>query len=242
MMRQCLTADLMHQAAAPLLLVSLPANDPELARAAIAGGAQGLKVHLNLTHAASGTHLGPLEQEAAGIAGVVALGLPVGVVPGDRPGCLASADLMRLADLGLDYLDMYLTAMPAWVPREAPVGVMAAVGAEDMVCPARLEALTGLPGVDMVEASQVAHEGYGLALSAADLCDYTGLVRAIGHTNKPVVVPTQRAIGVEDVPALARTGIKGLLIGAVVTGREAAGIEAATRAFRQALDALPGMG
>ena len=45
------------------LMVSLPQNDPELARAAIRGGAQGLKIHINVHHHASGTHFGTWAEE-----------------------------------------------------------------------------------------------------------------------------------------------------------------------------------
>ena len=43
-----------------VLIASLPRNDPELARAALAGGADVLKVHLNVTHNASGVRFGSL--------------------------------------------------------------------------------------------------------------------------------------------------------------------------------------
>ena len=51
----------------------------------------------------------------------------------------------------------------------------------------------------------------------------------------PVVVPTQRLIAPQDVPALVRAGVKGLMIGAVVTGRERDGIVRAIRAFKAAI-------
>ena len=45
------------------LLVSLPRNDIELARAALEAGADGLKVHIGLHHHASGLVTGPLDEE-----------------------------------------------------------------------------------------------------------------------------------------------------------------------------------
>ena len=52
----------------------------------------------------------------------------------------------------------------------------------------------------------------------------------------PVVVPTQRAILPEEVGALIQAGVKGLMIGAVVTGKEEASIAKAVAAFRKAID------
>jgi hypothetical protein len=49
--------DLMKAGSFPLV-VSLPRNDLDLANAAVAGGAQGIKVHLNGYHRASGVVFG----------------------------------------------------------------------------------------------------------------------------------------------------------------------------------------
>jgi hypothetical protein len=48
-------------------------------------------------------------------------------------------------------------------------------------------------------------------------------------------VPSQKKITARDLPALQQSGVKGLLIGAIVTGREADTIEAATRSFATVL-------
>lgn len=236
--KTCRTLQRLNEPGPPKLLVSLPANDVELAKAALAGGADGLKVHINITHAAAGVHFGSLDEEAAQIEQIVALGLPVGIVPGDGSKMIVSAELARLAQLGLDFCDVYLSAMPAWLLDAPPLGVMVAVGAGDMLLAARLNSLAALPGVQMIEASVIPHDGYGHALSVGDLCDYTTVVRALIPVHRPVIVPTQRRIIPEDLPALAKTGIRGLLIGAIVTGKGATGIEAATRQYAAALSQL----
>jgi len=226
------TLELLQRPGPPALLVSLPANDPDLARAAVDGGAEGLKVHINIEHAAAGVKFGSLPEEAGVLAEIVALGLPVGIVPGDFAAMASAEDVCRLAALGLDFMDAYIGAMPAWMLTQDDLPVMAAVGHGDM---GRLAALAGLSGVRMVEASIIAHEGYGKALSVSDLCDYTEVVRAMAPAGKPVIVPTQRHIRPEDVAALTDTGVRGLLIGAIVTGAEARGLQAATRRYREAL-------
>lgn len=231
----CRTLELLQRPGPPALLASLPANDLALAQAARDGGAEGLKVHLNIEHAAAGLKFGTLDQEAPALERIVALGLPVGIVPGDAQAMASPEDIRRLADLGLDFLDAYIGAMPAWMLQQPHLPVMAALGHEDLRHPHRLSWLAGLPRVQMVEASVIEHAGYGKPLSVSDLCDYTGVVQAL---TRPVIVPTQRRILPDDVPALAETGLRGLLIGAIVTGSDATGLCLATQRYHEVLQQL----
>lgn len=230
------TLQLLQRPGPPTLLVSLPANDEVLARAAVDGGAECLKVHINIIHAAAGVRFGSLAEEAHALERIVAIGVPVGVVPGDAGTMADAGDIRRLNDLGLDFIDAYLSAMPAWMLYQDDMPVMAALGHADLQSPGRLTALAGMPRVSMVEASIVEHGGYGRDLSVGDLCDYTGIAQVLQGSQKPVIVPTQRRILPDDVAGLAATGIKGLLIGAIVTGADAATIHDATRSYRNALE------
>ncbi|WP_240353174.1 hypothetical protein [Cohnella algarum] len=64
------------------LFVSLPANDAKLAEAAVREGADGLKVHLNVAHRASGNSFGSLESYKETFAQIRSLFRgPLGVVP-----------------------------------------------------------------------------------------------------------------------------------------------------------------
>ncbi|MEI6503354.1 MAG: hypothetical protein WCP21_20265 [Armatimonadota bacterium] len=239
MAHNCKTLALLNEPGPPKLLVSLPGNDPDLAKAARDGGAAALKVHLNITHAAAGLHFGTLAEEAAAIETILALGLPVGIVPGDAGAMVTPGELTQLAAMGIDFCDVYLGAMPAWMLSAPPLAMMAAVGSADFLHAERLRSLGELASVAMVEASLVAHDGYGAPLSVADLCDYTTVTRLIGPS-RPVIVPTQRRILPDDLPALAATGIRGLLIGAIVTGKSCTAIEAATRRYAEALGQISG--
>jgi hypothetical protein len=234
----CRTCQMLKEPGAPKLLVSLPANDLELAKAAVDGGAQGLKVHLNIVHAAACLRFGSLEEEAATIEAIVGLGLPVGVVPGDQQAMIAPEELPRLAALGVDFCDVYLGAMPAWMLDAPPLGIMVALSAADIVLPERLTSMNQLPTVQMVEASVIPHDGYGAALSAADVCDYTTVVRGASAASRPVIVPTQRRILPADLPTLAAIGIGGLLIGAIVTGKDPESLRQATAVYAAALQSL----
>lgn len=237
-MSDCRTLNLMQRSGPPALLVSLPANDVDLAMAARDAGAQGLKVHINIQHAAAGVQFGSLAEERAAIERIVALGMPVGIVPGDASRMASQEELARLPEVGLDFMDVYLQAMPACLLHDPVLPLMAAVGSADMLQVERLKSVNGLPTIQMIEASIIPHDGYGNPLSASDLADYTTLMRLLGDRGLPVMVPTQRRIALADLPALAATGVRALLIGAIVTGHTAPEISAVTRQYREALDRL----
>lgn len=210
------------------LLVSLPRNDVNLARAALRGGAQGLKIHLNVEHHASGTHFGSWEQEREEIARILDAaqqhGASVGIVPGGVPFA-SREEFAQMAEAGVDYFDAYPNDAPAWTLQQIDLSIMLAAYAggttEEMLA---LQA----SGMAMCEASIVAHESYGAPLSALDVARYRQLAQAL---ECPIVVPSQKLITPADVPALRASGARALLIGAIVTGREAASMENATRSF-----------
>lgn len=211
------------------LLVSLPRNDVELARAALRGGARGLKVHINVEHFASGTRFGSWDEEREVLAQIVAIarheGASVGVVPGAGGSFASPADFRGLAEIGIDYFDAYPFDCPAWALKQTELDVMmAAFHGYDMAEFAGLEEL----GMTLCEASILGHEDYGKSLTARDVARYAHLVKSL---RVPVIVPSQKKIEPGDVAALRASGARGLLIGAIVTGRDAQSIEAAARSF-----------
>ena len=211
------------------LLVSLPRNDVDLARAALRCGAQGLKVHINVEHFASGTRFGSWDEERETLAAIVEVakdaGASVGIVPGANGAFAAPSDFGGLSEIGVDYFDAYPFDCPAWALTQTDLDVMmAAFHGADLGEFAQLENL----GMTLCEASILGHDDYGKALTAQDLARYAALV---GRLKVPVIVPSQKKIEPQDIAALRKTGARGLLIGAIVTGREAEGLEAATRAF-----------
>ncbi len=213
----------------PRLLVSLPQNSPELARAAADGGADALKVHINVRHEASGTKFGSLAEERGNLEAILAVNLPTGIVPGTAE-CLPSRDDMRqLATMGVDFFDLYVHDMPAWMSRLEGMTRTAAIGPDT---PLETVPFLSHLGFQILEAAVIPHEGYGKPLSVADLMLYRQIRAA---TDLPIIVPTQRAITPEDVPALLDTGINALMIGVIVTGREAESVREATERYKAVL-------
>lgn len=215
------------------LLVSLPQNSAEMAKAAVAGGAEALKVHLNVHHHASGTDFGSFSEERERLEAIldVAQGVPVGIVPGAAT-MPTPEEMDALADMGIDFFDAYSYDMPAWMLGYRGMNRMVAAyhgcTVQEFVALERL-------GMECLEASIVHHDHYGQPLTVHDLAAYRRLADAL---NVPIVVPSQKKILPAEVELLQLTRVKALMIGAIVTGKEPSGIEKATREFRDAMERL----
>lgn len=223
--------------ATPTLIFSLPRNDPSLAEAALEAGAEALKVHIHVRHQASGTGFGPLAAERDALAAIrrLAKGLPVGVVIGDGSATATREELAELAAMGFDLFDVYAHHMPAWMLTAADVEWMGALG------PGYTEGDWAMLGrmFDCMEAAVMPHESYGAPMTAYDLARYGQIAEA---SEVPLVVPTQLAILPEEVELLAEVGVRGIMIGAIVTGKERGSIASACQEFRAACDAVPAKG
>ncbi|MGC0252464.1 hypothetical protein [Pseudactinotalea sp. Z1748] len=196
------------------VLVSLPANDVALAEAARDGGADGLKVHVNVSHRASGTVFGSVEEEQAQLRAILDVGLPTGLVVG--AGQVSSDQMAAAADMGFDYFDTYATDAPSdYVQACGSVAPMVALGPGDG--PEQARALVGL-GIGALELSTLEPERYGTDLSLATLARLRAVASAV---NVPVVVPTQHHLQASDLSLLADAGAAAVLLGAVVLGKVA---------------------
>jgi hypothetical protein len=216
----------------PGLFVSLPRNELELAEAALEGGADGLKVHLNVHHHASGTHFGSWAEEQATIREILALGVPVGMVPGVRERTITPREALEIEAAGVDFIDAYIQDMPMMVLESlTSLAVMAALGWQDETTSWSLGPLEGRCA--LLEASVVHPDGYGQPLAPHDLAAYGQIAER--YPDLPAIVPTQRELGPAEVERVVATGMRGILIGAIVTGKTAEGIRRVTGEFRQVL-------
>lgn len=213
------------------LLVSLPANDVGLARAALEAGADGLKVHFNVGHRASGQHFESLDSYLDAFREIRSLfDGPLGVVPAGSLEGADAATISRLAPLGFDFYSIYAHHLPSHMLYDTGLDRTFAIDAT--YDPSLVEA-AGHFGFSALEASIVPGEAYGTPLSFADVLKYRQLVRI---AQVPVVVPSQRKLAPEDVRALADSGVKGVLLGAIVVGRSGEQIKEQVAKFREAID------
>jgi len=214
------------------LVISLPANDAGLARAAWQEGVDAVKVHLNVEHRASGTSFGSFAQERDVLAQIIAEAKgPCGVVPGVGLAAV-STDYQNVIDAGYNFVSLYAHDMPVALAQTASVTKMVAFdNSYDMAYLQYLERA----GADVFEASVMAPETYGDRISVRELLMYA---RICDNTNLPVLVPTQRNVMPCEVASLAACGVKATMIGAIVTGREEDSIRRAVTEFRNAIDKL----
>lgn len=215
------------------LMVSLPKNSPELARAAVEAGAQCLKVHINCHHFASDTRFGSWDEEKAVISEIKEIcgEIPLGLVTGEQTQP-SQADLEEISSFGFDFWDLFCRYTPPEFLGLPNLGKMVAIDSNWE--PWLVKSLAQL-GVDVIESSIIPRDQYRGELNLEDLSRYARLAR---KSAMPILIPTQRAIKPSQVPYLQQAGAAGITIGAVVTGLEAATLAQTTKAFRQAIDAL----
>ncbi|XID93520.1 hypothetical protein ACF3MZ_03005 [Paenibacillaceae bacterium WGS1546] len=213
------------------LIVSLPANDASLARAALEAGADGLKTHCNVGHRASGSRFGPLDEYEAEFRRIRdSFDGPLGIVPAGSLEDARPEEIARLAPLGFDFYSIYAHHLPSFMLKD--IGLERTFAISDRYDLARLPR-TFPHGIAALEASIVPGEEYGAPLSFADLIKYRYLVERV---ELPVLVPSQRKLVPDDVPALADTGIKAIMLGAVVAGSTEESLRRAVAGFREAID------
>lgn len=140
--------------------------------------------------------------------------------------------MKRLADLGFNFYSIYAHHLPSFMLHDP--GLEATFAINDAYDVTLVEA-TAHFGFTALEASIVPGEEYGSPLSFADVLHYRQLVLKAGV---PVLVPSQRKLVSEDVPVLHHSGIKAIMLGAIVTGKTEDQLRIAVSSFRNAIDRL----
>ncbi|OMF59699.1 hypothetical protein MKY66_02075 [Paenibacillus sp. FSL R5-0766] len=215
------------------LVVSLPENDIALARAAMEEGADALKVHYNVGHRASGNHFGPLDMYAEVFRAIRSeFGGPFGVVPSGSIDGAQREDVEGLSGLGFDFYSIYAHHLPSFMLNDLGLDPTFAINEE---YDASLVTSASYFGFTALEASIVPGKEYGTPLSFADVLKYRRLVL---QAQVPVLVPSQRKLVPEDVRVLCDTGVKAIMLGAVVTGNTEEQLRRAVNGFRNAVDSL----
>jgi hypothetical protein len=220
-----------------VLIASLPVNNPELVRASLQGGADVIKVHINLTHRASANQIGTLAEERSALQEILAIAkeVPCGIVPAASPEKVIPEELAELVEMEFDFLSLYL--------RDARVGVlppvdkmerMLALSSED---PLDLAASLDTLDMQVLEAS-IMHKGsYAQPLTYRDLAQYRQLRQA---THLPLVIPSQHAFGPESLKDLSGIGAEAVMLGTIVAGTTPQSWRDTFSAFRQEADRICG--
>lgn len=213
------------------LLVSIPRNQPDMAKAAEAGGADAIKIHLNCKHPASGHLFGNFQKEKKNIESVLkSISIPLGIVPGAESTASAQ-QLIEMRKMGIDFFDIFAHHMPL---DYLTTGLGRMICLDSRYTPLDARRLAK-HWAQVFECSIIPHEGYGEPVSVADLNQWRALTE---NLQIPLLVSTQRKIKPEECEELKRAGVAGIVIGVIVTGETASGVQKVTRQFRQAIDLM----
>ncbi|HPP70347.1 MAG TPA: hypothetical protein PLK95_06425 [Pseudothermotoga sp.] len=214
-----------------ILIVSLPDNDLELARAAIEAGADVVKLHVNVTHKATGRAFPSWPAARRNIERICDLGICVGIVPGDENRFAAEEHLLEMQEMGISFIDFFINDAPTYVLNTRLAKMVAL---NDFSQALYVQAVQSL-GANALELSIVPKEHYGERLTLWDLTRYS---YAAKNSPIPCFVPSEKKIQPDEVTSVLACGIKGLIIGSIVTGNSLKEFVRAVQAFRRHMDSF----
>lgn len=212
------------------LIVSIPENNVELAQSAIRGGADGIKMHVNVNHWASGNSFASTQSYQDQFREIRnQFSGPLGIVPGGSFEAIKKSELEKLSELGFDYYSIYAHHMPSWMLDLDEYEKTFAITNDYSV--GKVKDF----GITAIETSIIQASEYGSPLSFKDILAYQTIVQ---NTDVPIIVPSQRLLMPSDIPSLYKAGVKAIMLGAVVVGNTEESIEEAVSSFRNEMDKL----
>ncbi|TGY43385.1 hypothetical protein E5347_00835 [Clostridium sartagoforme] len=214
------------------LIVSLPANDVELAKAAIEAGADMVKIHLNVEHRASKTRFGSLQEELENVKVIRDLcnthNISLGIVAGGHNE-IPMSEIDGIMENGFEFISLYDKHMNPLIMKKDIYKMVAIDDNYDIELVKVYDSLS----IDILECSIMDPQTYGEPLTVREILQYKSIRNS---TNTPIVIPTQRKITPEQSLILQEIGINGIMIGAIVTGKTKESIYKSTLEFRETID------
>lgn len=207
-----------------LLVVSLPENSLEYARAAVENGADAVKLHINVKHRVTGkVHVTwtDVRETAKNIHS--ALGCCMGIVPGAET-MASEEELGEMSKFGLSFFDVYVDYAPLYVMKNDLCKMLAL----NHTYSKSMASYLRKAGADALEISIIDPKDYGKDLSLEDLLNYLEVLELSGL---PSFIPTQKRITVDEADRILDLGFKGLIIGPIVTGIEIGSFSRIVREF-----------
>jgi hypothetical protein len=215
------------------LIASLPENSYEIAKVAWEAGVDAIKVHINVFHNASQNHFGTLSEMRSVFERIIQDSpVPVGIVCGES-AFQAEEVIDELVAMGFDFISLYAHHTPASVSARKDIDNFLAINSSYSF--EEIKYLSHSHFAKILELSIVDKEDYGKRLSARELAKYHYIA---SFSKIPTVVPTQKVILPSDIPALHKTGVKAVMVGAVSYGKDPKTIQDTLIAFRKEIDKL----
>nr|WP_275695575.1 hypothetical protein [Fredinandcohnia sp. SECRCQ15] len=215
------------------LIVSLPENRLDLAKAAIHAGVDAVKLHVNVEHRASGNRFASVESYEEVFCKIRdEFSGPLGIVPSGSFEDIKETEMEQLLKIGFNFYSIYAHHKPSWMLALDGIEKTFAITSE--YDKGQLGNVKHL-GVSALEASIIPGEEYGMPLTFKDVLAYNSLVQ---NVDVPVLVPSQRKLVATDIPLLHKAGVKAVMLGAIVIGKSEASIVKTISSFRNAIDTL----
>ncbi|MEC1526179.1 hypothetical protein P9D43_29765 [Neobacillus niacini] len=215
------------------LIVSLPENRFDLAKAAIQAGADAIKLHVNVNHRASGNIFESVDSYVEVFRSIRDdFSGPLGIVPGGSFEDIRQSEMEQLIALGFNFYSIYAHDKPSWMLGLDKIEKTFAISSDYSLN--TLGKVYHL-GITALEASIIPGEEYGTPLTFRDVLAYNWLVQ---HVDVPVLVPSQRKLVPSDISILANAGVKAVMLGAIVIGNTEESIQERISLFRKAIDLL----
>ena len=218
------------------LVASLPENKLDLAEAALRGGTQAIKVHVNVWHRASGHTFGTFSENKKFLQELVRLcgNTPVGLVIGGADAVVSLEERGEMEDIGIDFFSAYAAHTPNYMMESKKLASMVAI--DSSYTQSTLESINLYPP-DLLECSIQPGESYHQNLRYSDILRYADISAKV---KIPTLVPTQKWMSPSEVYHLYAVGCKAVIIGAVVMGKEpdTAAVEKTCAAFIKAIGDL----
>lgn len=215
------------------LIASLPENSYELAKIAWESGVDAIKVHCNVFHNASHNDFGSFEDFKETFERIIKDSpVPVGIVAGGSSEA-AEAIMADVIASGFDFVSLYAHHTPASFYQGKEINNFLSVNSTYSYD--EIKYLLKNNFADILELSIIDKEEYGTRLNARDLSQYTAIA---SFSDTPCVVPSQKLIFPSDIKTLHKTGVKALMVGAVVLGKNPVKIKETLQAFRREIDSL----
>lgn len=201
------------------LIVSLPENSIEFAKAAEESGADAIAIKID-----------PESKDKKQLIDIIKSSkVPVGA---RITGNISEPEINGLNKLGIDFFDISLPEAPGWLLKMKDICKIAALDPEYMVNDLTKLADRSINGID---AAIISESDIGKDLTVGDLQQYITIALSTGL---PVIVPTQKLIRVSEVPIIFDTGAKAIMINDIVAGTSIQSLKAVTKEFKEAIEAL----
>jgi len=199
------------------LIVKLPENTAEMAKAAEASGAGAICLNYS--------------EDKDTLRDIIdAVKIPVGMSLDEN--ILTSSEMKDFKKLGFDFIDIPSNDAPDHLLKMGGFGRILALdpdyGGLD------LTRLSDRP-IDGLDAAVIMPEDWGKDLTVGDLQQYITIAMS---TTLPVIVPAQKSIRASEIPIIWDTGAKGIMIGENIIGDNVQSMKAVIKEYRSAIETI----